>query len=119
MRVAFALAALLSALAATAALSAATPSYDGLWSVEGTTDVGPCDKSFHGEVRVRGNEIVEATGVAQAIGAIEPAGSIWARLTAEKGVARASGRLKGGGAAGAWSSNTAYCGGRWSAKKKG
>ena len=120
MRLAFPLAVVLSVAAVSAAFSAATPAYDGVWTVDGTTDVGPCDKAFHGEVKVRDNDIVEASdGVAQAIGAIDPRGSDWARLTAASGVARASGRLKGASASGAWSSNTAYCGGRWTAKKKG
>ncbi len=108
------------AAVATAALSAATPSHDGLWTVEGTTDVGPCSKTFAGEVKVQNNDIVEASGgVAQAIGSIDNSGAVWARLTADIGMARGSGRVHGATASGAWSSNTAYCGGRWNAKRKG
>jgi hypothetical protein len=110
---------LLCSAATTAAFSAARPTYDGVWQVEGTTDVGPCEKAFQGEVTVRDNDIVAASdGVAQAIGSIDTSGAVWARLTATAGIARANGRLKGATASGAWSSNTAYCGGRWTARRK-
>jgi len=102
------------------ALPAGAPSFDGIWTIDGTTDVGPCDKTFHGEVRIEHNDIVSAgADVAQAIGSIEPNGTVWARLTRPDGQARANGRFRGKTASGAWSSNTAYCGGRWSARKTG
>ena len=104
--------------AATPALAASAPSFDGLWSVEGTTDVGPCEKTIHGEIRIEHNDIVAAEGAeAQAVGSIDNSGSVWARLTSAAGQARANGRFHGASASGAWSSNTAYCGGRWTARK--
>ncbi len=108
------------ALMTTPARPANAPTYDGVWSVEGTTDVGPCDKSFHGKIRIRGADIVEAPDTAtQAVGSIDAHGDVWARLSRSDGQARASGRLHGATASGAWSSNTAYCGGRWTARKIG
>ena len=112
------LAACLLLSAATPALAAGAPSFDGLWTVEGTTDVGPCEKTFHGAIRIEHNDIVAAEGAsAQAVGSIDNSGSVWARLTSEAGQARANGRFHGASASGAWSSNTAYCGGRWTARK--
>ncbi len=112
-RIAF-FAALLLAAPANAA------SFDGTWSVEGTTDVGPCAKSFSGEIVIRGNDLVSTSDAgAQALGSIDAKGDAWARLTRSDGVARANGRFRGATGSGAWSSNTAYCGGRWTARKKG
>jgi hypothetical protein len=112
--------AVVSVISITAAVSAATPNYDGIWTVEGTTDVGPCDKTFRGDVKIQGNDLVEAEGIpVKAIGSIDAAtGTGWARLTRNDGQARANGHFKGASASGAWSSNTAYCGGRWTAHKK-
>ncbi len=92
---------------------------DGAWSVEGTTDVGPCAPIFSGEIELRGDDIIgsNASG-AKIIGAIDARGDVWARLTRPDGLARASGKLKGDTASGAWSSGTAYCGGRWNARRK-
>ena len=100
--------------------AARAPGHDGVWAVTGTTDVGSCAATFAGEVTIRGDEIIatNAAGVS-AIGAVGPGDSLWARLTSGDGVARASGRFHGATASGAWSSNTALCGGRWSARRKG
>ncbi len=109
-----------------AALLAGAPSsvfaagkYDGVWSVQGTTDVGDCAKTFSGEIEVRDNDIVSSTAEgARIVGAIDATNAVWARLTGGKGVARASGKAGGAAASGAWSSGSAYCGGRWTARRK-
>ena len=104
--------------AATPAFAAGAPNFDGVWTIEGTTDVGPCEKSFKGEIRIEHNDIVGAEGAtARAVGSIDNGGTVWARLTSEAGQARANGRFHGASASGAGSSNTAYCGGRWTARK--
>lgn len=109
-------------LAFCAAFAAASPAaaagFDGVWSVEGTTDVGPCDKTFAGEVVIQNNDVVSSNAAeTKAIGSIDASGSVWARLTRKDGLVRASGRFRGASASGAWSSGTAYCGGRWSARR--
>ena len=97
---------------------------DGIWIIEGTTDQGECPKTFTGEIEVRGDDIVGAASLnnapvqARVVGAIDKTNEIWSRLTGAAGVARGVGKIKGDAASGAWSSNTAYCGGRWKARRK-
>jgi hypothetical protein len=110
----------ISAGCAATALRAAVTNYDGVWTIEGTTDVGPCQKTFGGEAKIQGNDLVSLSETnAQAAGAIDGKGVGWARLTRFDGQARATGRFRGATASGAWSSNTSYCGGRWTARRKG
>jgi hypothetical protein len=98
--------------------SARAANYDGTWEVDGVTEVGPCEKTFHGEVSVEHNDIVGTnTGTTEAVGSIEANGTAWARFTRADGIARAQGHFQGASASGAWSSSTAYCGGRWKARK--
>jgi hypothetical protein len=89
---------------------------DGHWSVDATTQVGDCQRSFEGEFVVAQGAILEAEGGAPA-GYIEANGSAWARFTRNGQVARGQGKFSGASASGTWSSNTSYCGGHWRAHK--
>jgi hypothetical protein len=107
----------LTAVAIPVAAHAAT-SHDGVWIVDGTTDVGTCAKTFHGAFKVEGDAIAGVdAGAANVVGYVDASGEGWARLTAGSAVARAQGKFKGTIASGAWSSNTNYCGGRWHASR--
>ena len=92
--------------------------HDGVWRVEGTTDVGDCAKTFSGEIVLRDNEIVSVNAPdVHAVGAIDATNAIWSRLTRGAQVARGVGKASGATASGAWSSGTAFCGGKWKARR--
>lgn len=104
---------------ALAAPAAAFPrTFDGDWQVEARTTVGQCAPDVSGTVRIEGGRVVasSADGV-QVWGYLEDNGDISTRFTAGQKMARANGKLKGASGAGAWSSNTDYCGGTWKAQK--
>lgn len=105
-----------------AAVLAATPAlafsskFDGSWSVDLRTTVGECQQELAGEVTVQEGRIVASSGEnIEAWGYIEDTGTVVARFTQGQAMLRASGAIKGAKASGAWSSNTNYCGGTWTA----
>jgi hypothetical protein len=99
-------------------LPALAARYDGVWVVDGTTDVGDCLKAFHGTVRVEHDDIVGTdAGASVSYGHIEKTGTAWAHFERGSEIVRAQGKFSGISASGAWSSNTAYCGGRWHARR--
>ena len=104
---------------ALAAPAAAFPrSFDGDWRIEARTTVGECAPEVSGTVHIEGGRVVasSAAGV-QVWGYLEDNGDISARFTAGQKMARGNGKLKGAAGSGAWSSNTDYCGGVWTAHK--
>ncbi|MFV0281286.1 MAG: hypothetical protein ACK5JM_11085 [Rhodoblastus sp.] len=92
--------------------------FDGEWQVEARTTVGKCAPEASVHVRIADGRIVasDAQGV-EVWGYLEDNGDISARFTAGQKMARGNGKLKGGSGSGAWSSNTDYCGGVWTARK--
>ena len=101
-----------------APLSAAqAASFDGRWTVDVTTDVGPCEKSFQGSVTIASGTITDATSASATAGFVEANGTVWARFSRDGQTARAQGHFSGAKGSGTWSSSTSYCGGRWSARK--
>jgi hypothetical protein len=104
---------LLSSLSA-----AAQSSHDGRWSVSVVTTVGKCEPSARAVVTIKDNRVVaiDADGV-EAWGYIDNANTFVGHFSKGQRVARANGTVKGGAASGAWSSNTDYCGGAWTARK--
>jgi hypothetical protein len=106
-----------------ASLSASLPafaqsSHDGRWRAEVETTVGNCQRSAQIIVTIKDNRVAEtdAAGVT-AWGYIDDTNTFVGRFTAGEKVARANGDVKGNTASGPWSSNTDYCGGRWTARK--
>lgn len=112
-------AALTLALGATPAL-AFSDKFDGEWAVEVRTTVGECEPVVSGAVTIAGGQIIASSGAdIGAWGYLEDSGDLSARFTRGQDMLRAQGKLKGKAGAGAWSSNTRYCGGKWSARKAG
>lgn len=104
---------LLSSLSA-----AAQSSHDGHWRVDVVTSVGKCESSAHAVVTIKDNRIadIDARGV-EAWGYVDDTNTFVGHFSQGQRVLRANGTVKGGAASGAWSSNTDYCGGSWSAHK--
>ncbi|MCI4678762.1 hypothetical protein K9U39_00570 [Rhodoblastus acidophilus] len=98
--------------------AAAQSSHDGRWSVDAETTVGNCQRTAQSVVTVKDNRVVGvgAQGV-QAWGYIDDTNTVVVRLTQGDHVLRADGAVKGDRASGPWSSNTDFCGGRWTAHK--
>ena len=122
MKLAFVLSGAL-ALAATGAAALPT-TFDGDWKVDVRTTVGDCQPEVAGVIKVEGGRVVAVSDGAiaasiEAWGYVEANGDLSARFTQGQAMLRASGRLKGRTGAGAWSSNTNYCGGKWTAQRAG
>ena len=105
-------------LAASAA-GAFPQNYDGVWDVDVTTTVGQCEPEIAGTVTIQGGHVVASSGPDVAVwGYVEDDGVVSARFTQGQDILRAQGNLRGGQGSGAWSSNTKYCGGKWTARRE-
>jgi len=100
------------------AAAAAKPGNDGQWRVEVQTTVGNCPRSGEVVVTIKDNRVsgIDTQGVAP-WGYIDDTNTFVGRFTIGDKIVRANGDVKGAAASGPWSSNTDYCGGRWSARK--
>jgi hypothetical protein len=107
---------LLSSLPAAAVTQPA--GHDGQWRVEVQTTVGNCPRAGEVVVTIKNNRVggIDAQGVTP-WGYIDDTNTFVGRFTIGEKIIRANGDVKGQTAAGPWSSNTDYCGGRWSARK--
>jgi hypothetical protein len=96
----------------------AQPSYDGHWRADIETTVGNCPKSGQVVVTIKGNrvEAIDAQGVTP-WGYIDDTNTFVGHFNIGEKVVRANGDVKGQTASGPWSSNTDFCGGRWTAHK--
>ena len=93
-------------------------SFDGDWQVEARTTVGNCAPEASGTVRIEGGRVVASSAAGVEVwGYLDDNGAISTRFTAGQKMARGNGKLKGLTGSGAWSSNTDYCGGTWTAQK--
>lgn len=108
----------LLALSAVSAASAGGGSYDGRWAVQLVTEKGACDRSLSWDVGVAANRIVDNGMFVQTNGAVDPQGRVTLLLTHGSDRVSASGKLAGASGAGAWSSPTRECSGRWHAEKR-
>ncbi len=93
-------------------------SHDGHWRVDVQTTVGNCPKSASAVLTVKENKIagIDASGV-EPWGYIDDTNTFVGHFTSGEKVLRANGDVKGDTAYGPWSSQTEYCGGRWTARK--
>jgi hypothetical protein len=98
--------------------AAAQTSHDGRWNVDVVTTVGKCEPSARTVVTIKDNRVVAIdAGSVDAWGYIDDANTFVGHFSQGQRVLRANGTVKGGAASGAWSSNTDYCGGDWTAHK--
>jgi hypothetical protein len=93
-------------------------SHDGRWQVELETTVGNCAKSGVAVLTVKGGQLagIDASGVSP-WGYIDESNTFVGHFNAGAKMLRANGDVKGNSASGPWSSQTDYCGGRWTAHK--
>jgi hypothetical protein len=92
--------------------------FDGVWTFEARTTEGACEPQAAGHLTIVEGRVValDTPGVAP-WGYIDDGGVLSARFSQGQDMMRAQGRLKGMAGSGAWSSNTRYCGGVWSAHR--
>jgi hypothetical protein len=116
MRAAIICAALALAMAPAAAM---TKKFDGVWAIDVKTTVGECEPRIAGTVTIEDGQVVASSGEQIGVwGYVEDNGTISTRFTQGQAMLRANGTAKGAKASGAWSSNTNYCGGTWSALRE-
>ena len=113
----------LLAIGLAASPAAALPTdFDGDWQVDARTTVGDCEPEIMATVHVQDGRVVasDAADADVAVwGYIEDGGAVSARFTQGPDMLRASGKLREKAGTGAWSSNTRYCGGTWTAWRAG
>lgn len=100
------------------AQGSAPVNHDGRWKVEIQTTVGKCTPSAEAIVTIKDNRVaaIDAANI-EPWGYIEDSATFVGHFSQGEHVLRANGDVKGATASGPWSSNTDFCGGRWSAKK--
>ena len=113
----------LLALGLTAALSlraAAGNQFDGIYNVDVSTDVGTCDKTYHGTVTIEGGHVT-STGDAKATawGLVGSDGTVSMQFHRGDELAHVAGHAKGIKGQGTWSNSVSLCGGRWWAERRG
>jgi hypothetical protein len=97
---------------------AATAAHDGHWRVELETTVGNCQKSAVAVIAVKASRVssIDTSGV-EPWGYIDGDNTFVGHFHSGSHVLRANGDVKGAAASGPWSSQTDFCGGRWTAHK--
>jgi hypothetical protein len=93
-------------------------SHDGQWRVDVQTTVGKCLASATVVLTVKENKVagIDTSGV-EPWGYIDDTNTFVGHFTSGEKVLRANGDVKGDTASGPWSSQTEFCGGRWTARK--
>lgn len=93
-------------------------SHDGLWRVDIQTTVGKCAPSGTAVVTVKDDRVtgIDASGVTP-WGYIDETNTFVGHFIDGEKVLHANGSVKGEFAEGPWSSQTEFCGGRWTARK--
>lgn len=103
-------------LAVTAA-HAASPRYDGVWSVSIITEKGDCDRGYRYPVRISHGVLINGGSDPFTIsGRVLPSGAITVTLSAGQKSATGSGRLAGNSGQGFWTGGS--CSGSWTAERR-
>jgi hypothetical protein len=112
----YALVAASTGLAATAA-TAASPRYDGIWSVSIVTEKGDCDRGYRYPIRISHGVLANGGSDPFTIsGRVLPSGAITVMVSAGQKSATGTGRLAGNSGQGFWTGNS--CSGSWSAERR-
>ncbi len=94
--------------------------YDGVYSVEITTQDGPCDNVYRGSVTIENGRITGTSDPeATASGLVEDTGTVSLTFRRNDEIAHVGGQISGRLGGGPWSSPTSECGGRWRAERQG
>jgi hypothetical protein len=100
-----------------AAPAAATPSYDGQWSVVIVTQKGTCDRSYRYPVRISNGAVQnDGPSLVNVSGKVGGNGAVTVLVSAGDKSATGVGRLSGKVGAGKWSGNE--CAGVWEAERR-
>jgi hypothetical protein len=101
-----------------AALAEQTAAHDGHWRVDLETTVGKCPKAGSVVITIKSDRV---TGMEphdfEPWGYIDDTNTFVGHFNSGEKTVRANGQVKGSFAYGPWSSQTEYCGGRWTARK--
>ena len=101
----------------TAAPAAATPNYDGLWSVVIVTQKGTCDRAYRYPVRISNGAVQnDGPSLINVSGKVGGNGAVTVLVSAGDKSATGTGKLSGKGGGGQWSGSG--CGGRWEAERR-
>jgi hypothetical protein len=107
-----------SLTASLAAPVAAKSGHDGQWRVDIQTSVGKCPPGGQVVVTIKDERVTGIdAGDVEPWGYIDDTSTFVGHFNIGDKVVRANGEVKGQTASGPWSSNTDYCGGRWTARK--
>ena len=97
--------------------AAATPNYDGLWSVVIVTEKGTCDRAYRYPVRISNGAVQnDGPSLVNVSGKVGGNGAITVLVSAGDKSASGTGKLSGKAGGGKWSG--AGCGGRWEAERR-
>jgi hypothetical protein len=103
---------------AAAAPAAATPGYDGLWSVVIVTEKGTCDRAYRYPVRIANGVLVnDGPSPITVSGKVGGNGAVNVTVSYGEKSANGSGRLSGNMGAGSWTGGS--CAGTWEAERRG
>ncbi|HEY6254235.1 MAG TPA: hypothetical protein VIY51_00405 [Xanthobacteraceae bacterium] len=100
-----------------AAPAAATPSYDGLWSVVIMTEKGSCDRSYRYPVRISNGAVQnDGPSLVNVSGKVGGNGAVRVLVSAGDKSATGVGKLSAKVGTGQWSGGE--CSGRWEAERR-
>jgi hypothetical protein len=113
----YALVAASAALTATTASKAASPRYDGTWSVLIVTEKGDCDRGYRYPIRISNGTLINGGSNPFTIsGKVQPSGSIVVTVSSGQKSATGTGRLAGNTGGGSWKGGA--CSGSWTAERR-
>ncbi len=98
--------------------AAATPNYDGAWSLTFATQQGACEPTYNFSVDIS-NGIVSAPNLVKFRGKVTRSGLVHASVAVQDKYAAGSGKLTKNSGRGTWSGHAgaARCSGYWTAEK--
>jgi hypothetical protein len=100
-----------------AAPAAATPNYDGLWSVVIMTQKGSCDKAYRYPVRIANGAVQnDGPSLINVSGKVGGNGAVTVLVSAGDKSATGTGKLNGKVGGGKWSGGE--CAGTWEAERR-
>jgi hypothetical protein len=97
--------------------AAATPSYDGQWSVMIVTQKGTCDAAYRYPIRIANGALLnDGPSLITVSGKVGGNGAVTVMVSAGDKSANGTGRLSGKTGAGSWSGGS--CAGIWQAERR-
>jgi hypothetical protein len=104
-------------LAGAFAPAAATPNYDGLWSVIIMTEKGDCDAAYRYPVRISNGAVQnDGPSLINVSGKVGGNGAVTVLVSAGDKSANGTGKLSGKAGGGKWSGGA--CAGTWQAERR-